>query len=185
MSPYDLLRRSTKMAGSVMEVGAHYSLQPLHYGNRCDIFKMEKKTPEAIRLNSVSKSVRIFSFICLLAMWIPNALADPVSELASFSVFDKVDLGALAKGDPTVAHGTPMGGRYISAQSCFVVAAPPLRVAEALSRWNPARHPELKVLLHSDLPSSPGPANFSELSKAPDNAAVRSLVSATQALSTN
>jgi hypothetical protein len=121
----------------------------------------------------------------LLALWIPNALADPVSELASFSVFDKVDLAALAKGDPTVAHGIPMSGRYISAQSCFVVAAPPLRVAEALSRWNPARHLELKVLLHSDLPSSPAPANFSRLSSAPDNAAVRSLVSATRELSPN
>src|SRR2546423_12509757 len=103
MSPYDLLRRSSKIAGSVMEVDASYSLQPFHYGNRCDIFKMEKRIPEAIRPNPVSKSVRIFSFICLLAAWIPNALADPVSELASFSVFDKIDLGALANGDPTVA----------------------------------------------------------------------------------
>jgi hypothetical protein len=146
---------------------------------------MEKKTAEAIRPNPVSQFVKIFSFICLLALWIPNALADAASELASFSVFDKVDLAALAKGDPNVAHGTPMGGRYISAQSCFVVAGPPSRVAEALRQWNPARHSELKVLLHSDLPSSPGPANFSRLSSAPDNGAVRSLVSATQKLSTD
>src|SRR6266853_383857 len=183
------------MAGSVMEVESNversprraplHCLQPLHYGNRCDIFKMEKKTPEAIRLDSVSQSAKIFSFVCLLAAWIPNALADPVSELASFSVFDKVDLAMLAKGDPTVAHGTPMGGRYISAQSCFVVAAPPLRVAEAMRQWNPARHSDLKVLLYSDLPSSPGPANFSRLSSAPDNGAVRSLVTATQKLSTD
>jgi hypothetical protein len=168
------------MAGSVMEME-----KPLHYGNRYDIFKMEKKTPEATRPSPVSPYMRIFSFICLLSLWSSNALADPVSELASFSVFDKVDLAALAKGDPNVAHGTPMGGRYISAQSCFVVAAPPLRVAEALSRWNPGRHSELKVLLHSDLPSSPAPASFSRLSSAPDNGAVRSLVSATQTLSTN
>jgi hypothetical protein len=182
------------MAGSVMEIaqcrGARrgerpYSLQPLHYGNRCAFFKMEKKTPEAIQPSPVSQFVRIFSFLCLLVLWIPNALADPVSELASFSVFDKVDLAALAKGDPNVAHGTPMGGRYISAQSCFVVAAPPMRVAEAMRQWNPARHSDLKVLLHSDLSSSPGPANFSRLSSAPDNGAVRSLVSATQKLSTD
>ena len=172
------------MAGSDMEV-RKVALQPLHYGNRCDIFKMEKKTAEATRPSPVSPYMRKLSFFCLLPLWISSALADPVSELASFSVFEKIDLAALAKGDPNVAHGVPMSGRYISAQSCFVVAAPPLRVAEALSRWNPARHPELKVLLHSDLPSSPGPANFSELSKAPDNAAVRSLVSATQTLSTN
>jgi hypothetical protein len=139
---------------------------------------MEKKTAEAIRPNPVSKSVRIFFVICLLALGISNIFADPASELASFSVFDKVDLAALANS-PSVAHGTPMSGSYISAQSCFVVAAPPTRVAEALRQWNPARHSELRVLLHSDLPSSPGPANFSRLSSAPGNAAVQALVSAT------
>ena len=139
---------------------------------------MEKKTPEAIRPNFVSRSVRVFSVICLLALGTPNAFADAASELASFSVFDKVDLAALANG-PSVAHGTPMSGSFISAQSCFVVAAPASRVADALRQWNPARHSELKVLLHSDLPSSPGPANFSRLSSAPNNGAVQALVSAT------
>ena len=87
------------MAGSVIEME-----KPLHYGNRCDIFKMEKKAPEATRPHPVSLSMRIFSFICLLFLWSSNALADPVSELASFSVFDKIDLATLAKGDPNVAH---------------------------------------------------------------------------------
>ena len=145
---------------------------------------MEKKTPEAIRPRPVLRLVKIFFFVCLSTLWIPNALADAASELASFSVFDKVDLTALAK-DPSVAHGTPMGGRYISAQSCFVASGAPARVAEALRQWNPARHSELKVLLHSDLPSSPGPASFSRLSSAPNNSAVQSLVSATQKLSTD
>jgi hypothetical protein len=140
---------------------------------------MEKRTTEAIRPNPVSKFVKIFSFICLLALAASNAFADAASELASFSVFDKVDLGALVK-DPSVAHGTPMSGSYISAQSCFVIPAPPSRVADALRQWNPVRHSELKVLLHSDLPSSAGPANFSRLSSAPNNAAVQSLVGATQ-----
>lgn len=139
---------------------------------------METKTPEVIRPNFVSKVVRIFSVICLLALGIPTGFADPASELASFSVFDKVDLAALANA-PSVAHGPPMSGSYISAQSCFVVAAPAARVADALRQWNPARHSELKVLLHSDLPSSAGPANFSRLSSAPNNAAVQALVSAT------
>jgi hypothetical protein len=144
---------------------------------------MEKKTAEAIPPNPVSPSVKIFSFLCLLALSISNTFADSASELAGFSVFDKVDLAALAKGDPMVAHGPPMSGRYISAQSCFVVAGAPARVAEALRQWNPSRHSELKILLHSDLPSSPGPANFSRLSSAPNNGAVQSLVSATQKLS--
>ena len=140
---------------------------------------METNTLEVIRPNSVSKSVRTFSVICLLAFGIPTAFAaDPAAELASFSVFDKVDLAALANS-PSVAHGPPMSGSYISAQSCFVVAAPAARVADALRQWNPARHSELKVLLHSDLPSSPGPANFSRLSSAPNNSAVQALVSST------
>jgi hypothetical protein len=140
---------------------------------------MEKKTAEAIRTNFVLKPVRTFPVICLLALGISTAFAaDPAAELASFSVFDKVDLAALANS-PSVAHGPPMSGSYISAQSCFVVAAPAARVADALRQWNPARHSELRVLLHSDLPSSPGPANFSRLSSAPNNAAVQALVSAT------
>jgi hypothetical protein len=145
---------------------------------------MDNKTPEAIRPSPVSTFVKLFSFICLLAFSVSNAFADAAAELASFSVFDKVDLAALAKS-PSVAHGTPMSGSYISAQSCVVLPAPPARVADALRQWNPTRHSELKVLLHSDLPSSPGPANFSRLSSAPNNGAVQSLVSLTQKGSTD
>jgi hypothetical protein len=106
--------------------------------------------------------------------------ADPSSELASFSVFDKVDLTALAKGDAKTMHGPPMGGRYLSVQSCYVMPGAPARPAEALRQWNPSRHRELKVFLHGDLPSSPGPADFSKLKNAPANSAVNALVSATQ-----
>jgi hypothetical protein len=158
-------------------------LQPLHYGNRCDFFKMEKKTAEAMSLGAVKKLMRILSFLCLAGFAVSNALADPVAEMGSFSVFGNVNLAELAKGEPKVAHGPPMSGHFISAQSCFVVAGVPARVSEALRQWNPTRHSELKVLIHSDLPSSPGPANFSRLSSAPNNAAVQSLVSATQKLS--
>ena len=76
-----------------------------------------------------------------------------------------------------------MGGHFISAQSCFVVAGVPARVSEALRQWNPARHSELKVLIHSDLSGSPSAASFSRLSSAPNNSAVQSLVSASQKLS--
>lgn len=148
-------------------------------------FKMEKTKAEGILAEFVSNFVKTISVVCLIAASIPNVFADPAAELSSFSVFDKIDLNALATGDPTVAHGIPMGGRYISAQSCFVVAAPPVRVAEAMRSWNPTRHSELKVFIHSDLPSSPGPTNFSRLSSAPDNSAVRFLVNATQKASTD
>ena len=145
---------------------------------------MEKKTGEATPFRPVQKIMRILSLLCLAGLAVSRAgAADPVAEMASFSVFDKIDLNELAKGEPKVAHGPPLGGRYISAQSCFVVAGVPARVSEALRQWNPTRHSELKVMIHSDLPSSPSAANFSRLSSAPDNSAVRALVSATQKLS--
>jgi hypothetical protein len=145
---------------------------------------MEKKTGEAMRLGAVQNSMRFFSLLCLTGFLISNAAAaDPAAEMASFSVFSGINVADLAKGEPKVAHGPALSGSVISAQSCFVVAGVPARVSEALRQWNPARHSELKVLIHSDLPGSPSAANFSRLSSAPDNAAVRSLVTATQKLS--
>ena len=112
------------------------------------------------------------------------ARADAVSELASFSIFDKVDLAQLAKSDVKTAHGPPMGNpRFLSTQSCFVSTGSPAQQIEALRKWNPTKHRELKVFLHSDLSANPTPANFSKLQNAPDNSSVRSLVSATQKLS--
>src|SRR5207249_9436901 len=55
----------------------------------------------------------------------------------------------------------------------------------ALRRWDATRHRELKVFLHSDLPSNPIPANFEKLRNAPSNASVRSFVAATEKLSSN
>ena len=109
-----------------------------------------------------------------------SACADPVSELASFSIFDKVDLAQLAKSDVKTAHGPPMkNSRFLAVQSCYVAPGSPAQQMEALRRWNPAKYRELKVFLHSDLPSNPGPANFERLKNAPGNASVRSFVTAT------
>jgi hypothetical protein len=52
-----------------------------------------------------------------------------------------------------------------------------------LRRWDATRHRELKVFLHSDLPSNPTAANFEQLKNAPGNSSVRSFVTATQKLS--
>ena len=125
-------------------------------------FKMEKKTGEAMPLCAVQKFMRIISLLALVAFLISKAVAaDPAAEMASFSVFNNINVADLAKGEPKAAHGPAMGGHFISAQTCFVVAGVPARVSEALRQWNPARHSELKVLIHSDLPSSPSAANFS------------------------
>jgi len=55
----------------------------------------------------------------MLIAGLRSACADPVSELASFSIFDKVDLAQLAKGDVKTAHGPPMrNSRFLAIQSC-------------------------------------------------------------------
>ena len=120
----------------------------------------------------------------MLIAGLRSACADPVSELASFSIFDKVDLAQLAKGDVKTAHGPPMrNSRFLAIQSCYVAPGSPAQHIEALRRWNPAKYRELKVFLHSDLTSNPGPSSFERLKNAPDNASVRSFVNATQKLS--
>src|SRR5206468_962538 len=122
--------------------------------------------------------------VSLLFVGLTIARADAVSELASFSIFDKVDLAQLARSDVKTAHGPPMKNpRFLAVQSCYVASGSPAQQMEALRRWDPTRHRELKVFLHSDLPSNPTAASFEKLKNAPDNASVRSLVAATQKLS--
>jgi hypothetical protein len=125
-------------------------------------------------------------FLMVLATGPRSSGADPVSELASFSVFDKIDLAQLAKSEVKTAHGPPMKNpRFLAVQSCYVVPGSPAELMAALRRWEPTRHRELKVFLHSDLPSNPTPANFEKLKGAPNNASVRSFVAATQKLSSD
>ena len=129
-------------------------------------------------------STSVLLVLVLLLTRSTIARADAVSELASFSIFNNVDLAQLAKSDVKTAHGPPMGNpRFLSTQSCFVSTGSPAQQIEALRKWNPTQHRELKVFLHSDLPANPTAANFSKLQNAPDNSSVRSLVSATQKLS--
>ena len=59
-----------------------------------------------------------------LALLLPAAAlaADPAAEMAQFSVFPKVDLVALAKGDIRTTSGTPMSTpRYLSVQGCYII----------------------------------------------------------------
>jgi hypothetical protein len=124
--------------------------------------------------------------VSLFGAGLTIAHADAVSQLASFSIFDKVDLAQLAKSDVKTAHGPPMRNpRFLAVQSCYVAPGSPAQQMEALRRWDPTRHRELKVFLHSDLPSNPTPANFDKLKTAPGNASVRSFVASTQKLSSD
>lgn len=112
--------------------------------------------------------------------------ADPVSEMASFSVFDKVDLADLVKSEVKTAHGPPMSEpRFLSVQSCYVAPGNPAQQIEGLRQWNPLKHRELKVFLHAEVRSAASPADFAKLKDAPDNASVRLLVSATTKMSSD
>jgi hypothetical protein len=119
----------------------------------------------------------------LLIAAVPMAVhaADPVAEMGSFSVFEKVDLAELAK-TPKTMHGPPMGGRYLSVQSCYLMPGEPARQIEAMHRWDPTRQRDLKVFVHGDLPSSPSPGSFAKLKTAPNNASVSAFINATEKL---
>jgi hypothetical protein len=108
------------------------------------------------------------------------ASADPVSELSSFSIFDKVDLAQLAKSDAKTAHGPPMSNsRFLSVQSIYVMPGSPAQHLEKMRSWNPTEHHEPKVYLHGDLSGSISESAFAKLKSAPENGPVRALVNAT------
>ncbi len=125
--------------------------------------------------------------VSVLLFWTTPGIvrADAVSDLDGFSVFGKIDIAELAKSDVKTLPGPPMDGRFLSVQTCYVMPGSPAQQMEALKKWNPAKHRELKVLLHSDLPAAPAPSSFLKLKDAPDNSAVDAFVSATQKLSSD
>ncbi len=109
--------------------------------------------------------------------------ADPTADLAAFSVFDKVDLAQLARGDVKTLRGPIMSSpRYLSVQSVYVVPGSPAKALEALRGWDPTRHSEIRVFVHSDIAGVPSANSFAKLRAVPDNGPVRSLVAATQKL---
>jgi hypothetical protein len=116
----------------------------------------------------------------LLAGASQAASADPLSELSSFSVFDKIDLAQLAKSDAKTAHGPPMSNpRFLSVQSVYVMPGSPAQHLEAMRNWNPTEHHEPKVFLHGEVPASPSESAFAKIKSAPDNGQVRALANAT------
>src|SRR5947209_326860 len=120
----------------------------LQSGNAKQNDRMAKRTL-FVALTAASLSALIFGMSA--------AKADALSEMASFSVFDKIDLAQHSEADVKAAHGPPMSSpRFLSNQSCYVVPRTPATEVETLRQWNPTRHRELKVFLHTDLPSSPG-----------------------------
>ena len=83
--------------------------------------------------------VALAGVLCsMLIAGLRSACADPVSELASFSIFDKVDLAQLAKSDVKTAHGPPMKNpRFLAVQSCYVTPGSPAQQMNGVAPMEP------------------------------------------------
>ena len=105
-------------------------------------------------------------------------------ELAAFSEFRDIDLAKLADGKAVTTQGAAISGfpRGMSVQACYLVPLPMEKAVEVHKQFNAARHPELKVYFHREIPSKPTLADFQCFSAAPNNAAVRAMVEATEKL---
>ncbi|MEP7070896.1 MAG: hypothetical protein ABI839_00780 [Verrucomicrobiota bacterium] len=126
----------------------------------------------------------IFSCLASLFLGASAFAADPVAELSSFSVFNNIDLAQLAKGGVKTAHGPQLPNpRYLSVQSCYIVPGPPAPHLEAIQRWTPLAHRELRVWIQQDVPARSPEATFAKIKSAPDNSATRAFTTATTKMS--
>jgi hypothetical protein len=123
--------------------------------------------------------LRCISFV--FALLSAGALADPISEMAAFASLKNVALAKLTAGEVQTGRGPTMSfPRGLAIESAFVVKAPLARTLELKRQWSPARHSELKVWLHGELPAKPTADNFRQLASAPANGPVKALIAATE-----
>lgn len=142
---------------------------------------METQTARSFASQFRGRRGGLTTLVVLIFAVATTVHADPVTEMANFSVFGKVDLAELISTGVKSAHGAPMNNpRFLSVQTCYVSPGSPAQQIAAMRQWNPSRHSELKVVLHSDIPSSPTAANFSRLRNAPDTPAVRTFAATTE-----
>ena len=121
--------------------------------------------------------------VLVLARLSPGALADPVAELAAFASLKNVDLAKLAGGEVQTGRGPVMSfPRGLAIESAYVVKAPVAKVLELQRQWSPARHSELKVWLHGELPAKPVLEDFRRIADAPGTGPVKALIAATEKL---
>jgi len=117
--------------------------------------------------------------ICTLG---PQAIgkADPIADLRSLSVFKDADLGKLANGDVLASKGPAMSfARGLSVESAYIVRAPVKTAVALQERWNPTRHPELKVYAQADISGRGNPGDFQGLASLRSNSSIKALVDAT------
>lgn len=120
-----------------------------------------------------------FLSIFLAGLLASRAGADPVADLAKSSVFKQVDLGALSGGKIFTGGPPALGGpRDLAVQAVYLIHVPLARAVDLHKNWDAARHSELKIFIHHDLPAHPALADFT--AAIPDNSAIRKLADATE-----
>ena len=106
--------------------------------------------------------------------------ADPITDLRSLSVFKDADLGKMAGGDVLASKGPAMSfARGLSVESAYVVRVPVKTTVALQQRWDPTRHPELKVYVQGDVSGRGNPVDFQALASARANSSVKAFVDAT------
>ena len=106
--------------------------------------------------------------------------ADPITDLRSLSVFKDADLGKMAGGDVLASKGPAMSfARGLSVESAYVVRVPVKTTVALQQRWDPTRHPELKVYVQGDVSGRGNPVDFQGLASARANSSVKAFVDAT------
>jgi hypothetical protein len=109
--------------------------------------------------------------------------ADPLAELAAVSSFKEVNLDKLAGGAVQITRGPAMSfSRGLSVESVYVVRKPVAATAALHVQWNPIKHAELKVFLHTDLSAHPTATEFQKLAQAPSSPPVKGFVTSTEKL---
>ncbi len=142
--------------------------------------------PNPTRQGRAIRQIAVLSALLIPLLGQTSLRADAVSEMAAFSVFDKVDLTELAKSEVKTAHGPPMSEpRFLSVQSCYVAPGTPSQQLDGIRQWSPLKHRELKVFLQGDVRGPVNPSTFAKLRNAPDNGSVKALVSATAKMSSD
>jgi hypothetical protein len=129
---------------------------------------------------SVRMFATLFAVVSCLSGLDLSARADPISELRSVSVFKDADLTKLANGEVLASKGTAMSySRGLSIESAYIVKAPPKTTAALQQRWNPTRHPELKVYAQADFSGRGSPSDFQSLASVRSNPSIKNFVDAT------
>ena len=124
---------------------------------------------------------RLFSWLFAVAIGVLGPLetgkADPIAELRSLSVFKDADLGKMAGGEVLASKGPAMSlARGLSVESAYVVRAPVKTTVALQQRWDPTRHPELKIYVQGDVGRG---SNFQGLASVRLNSSVKAFVDAT------